>query len=96
VRQFEFPVVRFLYGPRLVGGCCAFYCSISPTISSMLHSVCVTPAAITGDMRKVVWMHKIVPDGVERTGMPVMGATRGCALFLLGTAQEDSRKYLTP
>ena len=52
VPQFEFSGAYFLSGPLFWGACCASACSISPTISSMLHSVWVTPVAIAGDIRK--------------------------------------------
>ena len=51
VSQFEISGVRFLYGPRFCGVCCA---SINAAISSMLHKVCVTPAAIAGVIRSVL------------------------------------------
>ena len=54
VSQFEIAALLFLYGPRFVGASFSSYCSTSPTISSMLHSVCVTPAAIAGDILSVL------------------------------------------
>jgi hypothetical protein len=56
VSQFEFSVLRFLYGPRFVG--CAWFFSIKFAMSSILHRVFVTPAAIAGDMRTVLWIRE--------------------------------------